>query len=125
VRTAVFVQEQGMAPGTQSDDVDRHALHAVVCNALGYAVATGRLSGLDSGFARIGRMAVHRALRGSGVGRVLLQTLMDAARQRGHAEVSLHAQRSAEGFYQRQGFVARGELVDVGGIPHIDMVRTL
>ena len=125
VRTAVFVQEQGMAPGTERDDADGLALHAVVCNALGHVVATGRLSGLDCGSARIGRMAVHRALRGSGVGRVLLQTLMDAARHRGHAEVSLHAPCSDEGFYRRQGFVARSGLVDVGGIPHIDMVRAL
>ena len=70
-------------------------------------------------------MAVHRALRGSGVGRSLLQSLMDAARQRGHAEVALQAPGSAEGFYRRQGFVARRDVFDVDGIPHLDMVRAL
>lgn len=125
VRTAVFVQEQGRAPATESDDVDSLALHAVAYNGLGQAVATGRLSGLEAAAVRIERMAVHRALRGSGVGRSLLQSLMDAARQRGHAEVALQAPCSAEGFYRRQGFVARRDVFDVDGIPHLDMVRAL
>ena len=50
---------------------------------------------------------------------------MDAARQRGHAEVALQAPGSAEGFYRRQGFVARRDVFDVDGIPHLDMVRAL
>jgi len=32
----------------------------------------------------------------------------------------LHAQRSAEGFYQRLGFAPRGEPFDKVGIPHIE-----
>ena len=48
-----------------------------------------------------------------------------ASRQRGDREVTLHAQRSAEGFYQRLGFVARGEGFEEAGIAHIEMVKAL
>lgn len=123
VRTAVFVQEQGIPPEMEWDEADSTAVHAVAYNGLGQGIATGRLIGHASHVGRIGRMAVNRALRGSRIGQGILQTLMDAAKQRGDAEVMLHAQRSAEGFYQRLGFAPRGESFDEVGIPHIEMFK--
>ena len=70
-------------------------------------------------------MAVHRAVRGSLVGQRLLAALLDAARQRGYTQIVLHALRSAEGFYLRQGFLPRGEAFEEVGIAHIEMVRAL
>lgn len=70
-------------------------------------------------------MAVSRVLRGSGLGRTLLQALMAAARRRGDTDVLLHAQRSAEGFYSRLGFRSRGQPFDEVQIPHIEMVKSL
>ncbi|MDB5930555.1 MAG: 4-hydroxybenzoyl-CoA thioesterase [Polaromonas sp.] len=126
VRTAVFVEEQGIAPGRVADDMDGSALHAVAFNALGQAVGTGRLLGpTAASTAKIGRMAVHHALRGAHVGQGILQALVNAARQQGCAEVMLHAQRSAEGFYLRQGFATRGEHFEEAGIAHIEMMRML
>lgn len=125
VRTAVFVQEQGIPLEMEWDEADSTAVHAVAYNGLGQGIATGRLIGHASHVGRIGRMAVNRALRGSRIGQGILQTLMDAARQRGDAEVMLHAQRSAEGFYQRLGFALRGEPFDEVGIQHVEMFRAL
>jgi YbgC/YbaW family acyl-CoA thioester hydrolase len=125
LRTAVFVQEQGIAPASEWDEADDIALHAVAYNALGQAIATARLVGLAGQQAKIGRMAVHRAVRGSLVGQRLLAALLDAARQRGDTEVVLHAQQSAEGFYLRQGFLPRGEAFEEVGIANIEMVRAL
>jgi predicted GNAT family N-acyltransferase len=70
-------------------------------------------------------MAVHRLLRGANFGRDVLLALLDAARHRGDAEVMLHAQCEAEGFYRRLGFTARGDVFQEAGIDHIEMVRTL
>jgi predicted GNAT family N-acyltransferase len=64
-------------------------------------------------------------LRGNGLGRGVLLALMNAARQRGDHRVVLHAQRSAEGFYQRLGFVAEGEPFMEAGIDHIEMAMNL
>ena len=125
VRTAVFVQAQGIASGNEGDEADRSALHAVAFNALGQGIATGRLVRLDHGSGKIGRMAVHRALRGSQIGRDILQTLLNHARQRGDTEVTLHAQRSAEAFYLRQGFMVRSEHFDEVGIVRIEMFKAL
>jgi YbgC/YbaW family acyl-CoA thioester hydrolase len=123
VRAAVFVAEQGISHEHVWDEADRAALHAVAYNALGQAVAAGRLLSLGGGVGKIGRVAVHHGLRGSQVGQGVLHALMQAARQRGDTEVMLHAQRSAEGFYLRQGFVMRGEPFDEVGIAHIEMAR--
>ena len=125
LRAAVFVQEQGIAPEFEWDEADGSALHAVAYNGLGQAIATGRLMSQAGRQGKIGRMAVHRAVRGSRVGQRLLAVLLEAAGQRGDSEVVLHAQRSAEGFYLRQGFLSRGDAFDEVGIAHIEMVKTL
>lgn len=125
VRTAVFVQEQGIAPEDEWDEADQTAVHAVAYDEPGQAIGTGRLLRHDSQTARIGRMAVRRALRGAHIGQRLLQALMDAARQAGYVQVVLHAQKSAEGFYQRQGFAPRGAYFDEVDIAHIEMFKLL
>ncbi|HEX9721175.1 MAG TPA: YbgC/FadM family acyl-CoA thioesterase [Ramlibacter sp.] len=125
IRTEVFLQEQRIPAEMEWDEGDAAAVHAVAYNRLGQAVATGRLLQQRPGIARIGRMAVHRALRGSGVGRQVLQALLSAATARGDREAMLHAQRSAEDFYLGLGFAPRGEAFDEAGIAHIEMVRSL
>jgi predicted GNAT family N-acyltransferase len=70
-------------------------------------------------------MAVDRVLRGSSLGRAMLDALVSCARNRGDKEVMLHAQRSAEGFYRRLGFVVRGAPFEEAGLDHIEMVLTL
>jgi YbgC/YbaW family acyl-CoA thioester hydrolase len=125
VRTEVFLQEQRIPVEMEWDEADETALHAVAFNHLGMPVATGRLLPHTPRVARIGRMAVVRVLRGANLGRDILRTLMQAAARRGDHEVLLHAQRSAEGFYRRQGFEPRGEPFDEAGIGHIEMVCPL
>ncbi len=125
VRTAVFVEEQGIAREDEWDAADAGCLHAVAYNRLGQPVATARLLPTQAGVAKLGRMAVHRVLRGTGVGRSLVRALTQAAQTRGDHCLRLSAQRSAQGFYQRLGFEAVGQPYDDVGIPHIDMQRLL
>lgn len=125
LRTDVFVQEQGIGAHMVWDDADATALHALVRNRLGRPVAAGRLLLHAPQVGRIGRMAVDRGLRGSRFGRDVLFGLVDAARARGDTEVMLHAQCSAEGFYARLGFKARGPVFEEAGIQHIEMVLPL
>jgi YbgC/YbaW family acyl-CoA thioester hydrolase len=125
LRQDVFVQEQGIGAHMVWDDADAGAVHAVVCNRLGQPIATGRLLQHAPGVARIGRMAVNRGLRGSQLGREVLLALIEAARKRGDAEVMLHAQTSAEGFYRRLGFATRGPVFEEAGVQHIEMVLPL
>ena len=88
-------------------------------------LATGRLLEHVPGVAKIGRMAVVRAMRGGGIGREVLDALMRAGKAQGYGEVLLHAQLSAAGFYARAGFVQRGAVFDEAGIGHVEMVKAL
>ncbi|AOW13304.1 4-hydroxybenzoyl-CoA thioesterase [Hydrogenophaga crassostreae] len=122
IRSAVFVEEQQIPKELEWDAADADAVHAVAYNRMGLAVATGRLlPGALPGQAKIGRMAVNRVLRGGQLGRRVLDALLDAARARGDQRVVLHAQRTAEGFYDRLGFVREGVPYEEAGIPHITM----
>ena len=125
IRQEVFVREQQIPAEMEWDAADAGCVHAVAYNRLGVPLATGRLLEHVPGVAKIGRMAVLRALRGSRLGREVLQALMAAAQARGDREVLLHAQLSAAGFYQRAGFVPRGPVFEEAGIEHIEMVRAL
>ena len=128
VRTAVFVEEQGIAREDEWDTLDDTAVHAVVSNRLDMPVATGRLLRVgadDARTARIGRMATERAVRGGGAGQQVMRALEQVARQRGDIAVVLGAQRSAEGFYRRLGYAPYGEPYEEVGIPHIGMRKDL
>lgn len=125
IRTAVFVEEQRIPAEMEWDVADASSVHAVAYNRFGLPLATGRLLQHVPGVAKIGRMAVSQSLRGSGVGRHVLEALMKAARARGDREVLLHAQTSAAPFYARAGFAPRGPQFEEAGIPHIEMVRAL
>jgi YbgC/YbaW family acyl-CoA thioester hydrolase len=126
IRTEVFVQEQRIPADLEWDEADAGALHAVAYNRLGQALATGRLLADEpSGTCKIGRMAVHRVMRGCGVGEMVLRALAAAAQARGDSRVVLHAQRTAQAFYAGLGFTPQGEPFDEAGIPHVTMARGL
>lgn len=125
IRTQVFVQEQKIPAEMEWDAADAVCLHAVAYNRFGRALATGRLLEHVPGVAKIGRMAVMPGMRGSGIGRAVLEALMAAARERGDREALLHAQLSAASFYAQAGFTRRGPVFDEAGIPHVEMVRGL
>lgn len=118
VRDAVFIREQGVDPAIEWDSAENTARHFLVLRD-GEAVGTGRLTATG----KIGRMAVLPSERGSGLGQRLLEHICSHARKRGFDRVYLHAQRHAEGFYRRAGFVAEGQPFVEADIDHIRMVR--
>lgn len=121
VRYEVFVLEQKVPLDMEWDEMDPVCIHAVGYDEQGATVATGRL--LPDG--HIGRMAVKAAMRGQGIGSMILNALIEEARKRGDRAVMLNAQTHAEPFYARYGFVREGDEFMEAGIPHIHMRRTL
>lgn len=124
LRIEVFVNEQGVPLDEESDAHDRedpHAVHALLRDANGEALGTGRFYRRDAHCVQIGRMAVHPAARGRGAGKAILHALMEEARKRGYAEASLSAQLHARPFYAKAGFIAEGPLFDDAGIAHQEM----
>lgn len=114
LRTRVFVDEQRVPLEIELDGLDADCVHVAAECGDGSVVGTGRL--LPGG--RIGRMAVDPDWRGRGIGRALLDALVERAREQGLAGVELHAQTRAEGFYEAAGFRALGPVFEEAGIPH-------
>lgn len=117
IRFEVFVEEQKVPAELEMDHMDAVCLHAVAYNAAGTPTGTGRL--LPDG--HIGRMAVRKSARGTGVGGALLQALMAQAKARGDQLVVLSAQTHAAPFYERHGFTIDGDEFFEAGIAHINM----
>lgn len=121
IRSVVFIDEQKIPVEMEWDRADAGALHAVAFNRFGLPLATGRLLQQAPGVARIGRMAAIQTVRGSGVGRRVLEALVKAAKARGDHAVVLHAQTAAQSFYARAGFEPAGPVFEEAGIAHIEM----
>ena len=125
IRSAVFVDEQKILTTLEWDAADAGCVHALASNRFGLALTTGRLMPALEGVSKIGRMAVLASMRGSSIGRAVLDALVLAARHRGDKQLLLHAQASAVGFYSRAGFVAPGPVFSEAGITHQAMARML
>ena len=132
VRRAVFIDEQGVS---EQEEIDAHdgdpsqvtsAVH-VVAYVAGQPVAAGRLL-LDAVYsenAHIGRVAVLREHRGHGYGAAVMRALQEEARRRGSPGITLASQPQAIGFYERLGYVARGDVFLDAGIEHRWMDQAL
>lgn len=125
LRHRVFVEEQGVPVDLERDGLDEAAVHAVVRDAAGPVVGTGRMVVQPDRVARIGRMAVAAETRGSGVGAALLAVLEAAAAGAGCTRAEVHAQTGAVGFYGRAGYESEGDPFDEAGIVHVAMWKTL
>ena len=128
LRFAVFVDEQGIPADIELDEFDRPdsaAVHALVRNVEGEAIAAGRWFARDPRTAQIGRMVVLARARGRGIGALLLGSLLADAQRCGHVRAVLDAQEQAVGFYARAGFRPYGTMHDDGGIAHQPMERNL
>lgn len=121
LRIEVFVIEQSVPIELEWDESDEISIHAVAYDEDGQPIATGRL--LPDG--HIGRMAVRKNLRGSGIGSQVLNTLLAEAKRIGHSKLILHAQIHAQGFYEKHGFIRAGEEFMEAGIPHMEMTYLL
>ena len=124
LRTRVFVQEQGVPLEEELDEDDEVAIHvAAICR--GSTVGTGRVLYSSSREARIGRMAVEKPWRRSGIGGRILGTLEQAARQQGMEHGVLHAQTYVKSFYTSHGYAEEGEVFLEAGIEHVQMRKRL
>lgn len=121
VREIVFVQEQRVPADLEWDGEDERCVQVLVESPDGEAVATGRLA--PDG--KVGRMAVLKAVRGMGLGAMVLRELLDAARSGGMKQCYLHAQAHAIDFYAKHGFEAHGPEFMEADIPHREMVVEL
>ena len=128
LRQAVFVGEQGVPAALEVDALDaqpKRTAHAVLRDAAGAVIATGRLVFDNAAVPRIGRMAVAREARGQGAGGAVLHALVVHAQRLGYVQVLLHAQAHAASFYAAHGFAQEGETFMEADILHVEMRKNL
>ncbi len=116
IRRRVFIEEQKIDPELERDHYDLSALHVLALEN-GRTVGCGRVV-LTAAGAKIGRMAVLAEKRGGGIGRMVLDALVEIARRNGARLAYLHAQVPVEGFYLKSGFHGASEVFEEAGIPH-------
>lgn len=113
IRRAVFIEEQQIPEAEEWDAEDATCVHYLVAGA-----GTARLIARGE-VAKIGRVAVLAAHRGTGLGARIMRAVMADARARGFRRAELESQVHAVPFYKRLGFVAEGAEYDDGsGIMH-------
>lgn len=83
------------------------------------------LTKTDEKTVRLRQMAVSSGLQGKGIGRVLMTFAENIARDHGFKRLTMHARKSAVGFYEKNGYkVCSGEFEEVT-IPHYEMEKEL
>lgn len=120
IRTNVFVCEQQIPLEFEIDNLDWVSQHVLAFRE-GRPIGTGRLTPAG----KISRVAVFRHLRRQGVGLCIMNQLLAIAKQSGHSEVFLFAQRHAIDFYRKLGFWIEGEEFVEVGIAHVMMRKRL
>jgi predicted GNAT family N-acyltransferase len=123
LRRRVFHDEQGIRPEADQDGRDGDAVHVIAVED-GALVGTCRLVMVGE-VAMLGRLAVERSDRRSGVGRAVLEAAERAARAAGARRVALHAQLPVRHFYERSGYSTYGEIFEEEGIDHVAMEKRL
>ena len=119
LRHQVFVIEQKVPEDMEWDEFDEAAWHAIATEN-NQTVGTGRLI-INGRIAKIGRMAVQSSKRNQGIGKKILNALIQTAKEKGTEECILHAQTHALAFYAKADFEPHGPIFDEAGIPHVEM----
>ena len=125
IRREVFIDEQNVPEAEELDDLDAGAIHILARDVEGEAWGTARLL-IQGATGKIGRVAVRKGARGTGLGARLIETsIAELGKMPGITRLKLSAQTHVIPFYERFGFVAHGPEYDDAGIPHRDMTRDL
>ncbi|WP_010269982.1 GNAT family N-acetyltransferase [Paenibacillus senegalensis] len=130
IRREVFVYEQQVPPELEKDEYD--ALSAACIHLLavdgGQPVGTARWVFYDKAktTAKFQRLAVHKAYRGSGLGRQMIQALERSAAKHGARSAILNGQLYLETFYEKLGYVniSKEPFLDAG-IWHLQFKKSL
>lgn len=77
------------------------------------------------GVVRLRQMAVHHSLQGKGVGRALMQFAENIARDRGFRTITMHARKTATGFYEKLGYIVTSDEFEEVTLTHVTMEKTL
>ncbi|PDZ00483.1 GNAT family N-acetyltransferase [Bacillus thuringiensis] len=126
IRKEVFVKEQGVPLADEFDifdEIGEQCKHILVYYHE-FPVGTGRIRFVD-GVGKLERICILKDYRTYGLGKVIIQTLEEIARNEQVTKVKLHGQTQAEGFYKKLGYQTSSDIFMEDSIPHILMTKML
>lgn len=125
IRRQVFMLEQGVPGEIEIDKYEAACIHFVLYGDENEAIATCRLLPLEDGLIKLQRMAVQKEYRGKDHGRLIVESAEKFSKEQGYRAMTLGAQITALGFYERMGYVKEGEMFLEATIEHYQMNKTL
>ncbi|RKD24448.1 GNAT family N-acetyltransferase [Ammoniphilus oxalaticus] len=124
IRRTVFVEEQGVALEVEFDQHEAEAEHILVYSDERQPIGTGRVRAIKDQ-AKLERICILAPYRKHGLGKVIIETLEQIAREQGFTKALIHGQTQAEGFYRKLGYVTNSEVFMEDGIPHVALTKQL
>lgn len=83
------------------------------------------LTKMDNQSLRLRQMAVQNNLQGKGIGASMMNFAETVARDKGYKKLSMHARKTALGFYEKLGYRVVGDEFTEVTIPHFIMEKDL
>lgn len=77
------------------------------------------------GLGKLERICILEPYRKFGLGKIILKTLEEIAKEHGITQVKLHGQTQAEGFYKKLGYRTSSDIFMEDGGPHLLMIKEL
>ena len=121
VRGIVFIEEQEVPYNIERDEYDLNSIH-ILGEEDCEPIAAGRVHFLD-GYAKLERIAVRKKSRGKGYGHRIVDFLVSIANEHGFYKYKMHAQAYLKEYYEKHGFVVKGDSFLEANIEHYLMVK--
>ena len=119
LRKEVLVRPLGL-PENISEIDDNNAYHFVVIEdekVIGCTI----LVRIGAGELKLRQMAVDPSFQKQGVGKLIIEGVIDFSKKKGYSAIICDARQSAIDFYVKNGFIKEGEEFIQVGIPHYQM----
>ena len=123
IRKIVFEDEQGFIDEFDEIDNSDTVVHMLLCKDA-VPIATCRFFKVNNEY-KIGRIAVVKEYRGQGIGRIIVSCAEEKVYELGGRELCLSSHVRVQGFYEKLGYVAEGEIYMDQMCPHIKMKKKL
>lgn len=126
IRIDQFFKDMQNAESLINDKFESKGIHLVCINGYDDVIGTGRLH-FDGKIGVISQMAIDTNYQKQGVGRKILEKLIDRCHEENTERIELAARKTALGFYLKFGFEPVGEFYPSKktGIIHIKMVKNV
>lgn len=123
IREEVFVNEQGFQ--NEFDEFDHYATHLIFYKENKPAAVCRYYEDNEKNAYIAGRIAVLKQYRGNHFGQYILGILEKNILSEGGKKISLSAQVQVQPFYEKSGYIAKGEIYMDEYCPHICMIKML